>query len=76
MFAANDYRADGGDDFPHLAAAQLLWSNSDEIRHTMIAWVKAKGSLDPAAFASLDWKLTRNGTPVFWRLSRLLEVQE
>ncbi|MFC5636847.1 bifunctional metallophosphatase/5'-nucleotidase [Streptomyces bullii] len=65
VFAVNNYRANGGGNFPHVAAAQLLWSNSDEIRNTMIAWVKAKGALDPAEFASVDWKLTRNGTPVF-----------
>lgn len=65
VFAVNNYRANGGGNFPHVAAAKVLWSNSDEIRNTMIAWVKAKGSIDPAAFASVDWKLTRNGTPVF-----------
>ncbi|MFJ8945930.1 bifunctional metallophosphatase/5'-nucleotidase [Streptomyces sp. NPDC102395] len=65
VFAVNNYRANGGGNFPHVAAAKMVWSNSDEIRNTMIAWVKAKGSIDPAAFASVDWKLTRNGTPVF-----------
>ncbi|MER5574827.1 bifunctional metallophosphatase/5'-nucleotidase [Streptomyces massasporeus] len=65
VFAVNNYRANGGGNFPHVAAAQVLWSNSEEIRNTMIAWVKAKGSIDPAAFAGVDWKLTRNGTPVF-----------
>jgi 2',3'-cyclic-nucleotide 2'-phosphodiesterase/3'-nucleotidase len=65
VLAVNNYRANGGGNFPHVAAAKLLWSNSDEIRNTMIAWVKAKGSIDPAEFASVDWKLTRNGTPVF-----------
>ncbi|MEW2609600.1 5'-nucleotidase C-terminal domain-containing protein [Streptomyces sp. NPDC047880] len=65
VFAVNNYRANGGGNFPHVAAAQVLWSNSEEIRNTMIAWVKAKGSIDPAAFAAVDWKLTRNGTPVF-----------
>ncbi|MFE9626011.1 bifunctional metallophosphatase/5'-nucleotidase [Streptomyces sp. NPDC006527] len=65
VFAVNNYRANGGGNFPFVAAATLLWSNSDEIRNTMIAWVKAKGSIDPAEFASVDWKLTRNGTPVF-----------
>jgi 2',3'-cyclic-nucleotide 2'-phosphodiesterase/3'-nucleotidase len=65
VFAVNNYRANGGGNFPHVAAAQLLWSNSDEIRNTMIAWVKAKGSIDPAGFAGVDWKLTREGTPVF-----------
>jgi 2',3'-cyclic-nucleotide 2'-phosphodiesterase/3'-nucleotidase len=65
VFAVNNYRANGGGNFPHVAAAPLLWSNSDEIRNTMIAWVKAKGAIDPAEFAAVDWKLTRNGTPVF-----------
>ncbi|MFI7021066.1 bifunctional metallophosphatase/5'-nucleotidase [Streptomyces sp. NPDC050164] len=65
VFAVNNYRANGGGNFPHVAAARLLWSNSEEIRNTMIAWVKAKGSIDPAEFAAVDWKLTRNGTPVF-----------
>ncbi|MFE6524343.1 bifunctional metallophosphatase/5'-nucleotidase [Streptomyces sp. NPDC057794] len=65
VFAVNNYRANGGGNFPHVAAAPLLWSNSDEIRNTMIAWVKAKGSIDPAGFAAVDWRLTRNGTPVF-----------
>ncbi|MFD5478389.1 bifunctional metallophosphatase/5'-nucleotidase [Streptomyces hawaiiensis] len=65
VFAVNNYRANGGGNFPHVAAARLLWSNSDEIRNTMIAWVKAKGAIDPAGFASVDWKLTREGTPVF-----------
>ncbi|CAM5624685.1 bifunctional metallophosphatase/5'-nucleotidase [Streptomyces aurantiogriseus] len=65
VFAVNNYRANGGGNFPYVAAAKLLWSNSDEIRNTMIAWVKAKGSIDPAEFATVDWKLTRNGTPVF-----------
>jgi 2',3'-cyclic-nucleotide 2'-phosphodiesterase/3'-nucleotidase len=65
VFAVNNYRANGGGNFPHVAAAQVLWSNSDEIRNTMIAWVKAKGAVDPADFAAVDWKLTRNGTPVF-----------
>ncbi|MFF7718542.1 bifunctional metallophosphatase/5'-nucleotidase [Streptomyces luteogriseus] len=65
VFAVNNYRANGGGNFPQVAAAPVLWSNSEEIRNTMIAWVKAKGSIDPAAFAGVDWKLTRNGTPVF-----------
>ncbi|GAA3822785.1 5'-nucleotidase C-terminal domain-containing protein [Streptomyces phyllanthi] len=65
VFAVNNYRANGGGNFPHVAASPLLWSNSDEIRNTMIAWVKAKGSIDPAEFAAVDWRLTREGTPVF-----------
>ncbi|MFE3828544.1 bifunctional metallophosphatase/5'-nucleotidase [Streptomyces sp. NPDC059092] len=65
VLAVNNYRASGGGNFPHVAGAQQLWSDSDEIRNTIIGWVKAKGTVDPSAFASVDWKLTRDGVPVF-----------
>ncbi|MEW1724123.1 5'-nucleotidase C-terminal domain-containing protein [Streptomyces sp. NPDC093109] len=65
VLAVNNYRASGGGNFPGIAAAQQLWANSDEIRNTIIGWVKAAGTVDPAVFASVDWKLTRDGTPVF-----------
>lgn len=65
VFAVNNYRANGGGAFPHVAAAQELWAESTEIRTRIAEWVTAKGVLDPKEFASVDWKLTRNGTPVF-----------
>ncbi|MER8014740.1 bifunctional metallophosphatase/5'-nucleotidase [Streptomyces griseoluteus] len=65
VLAVNNYRANGGGAFPHVAAAQELWSESTEIRTRIAEWVTAKGVLDPKDFASVDWKLTRNGTPVF-----------
>ncbi|GAA1365194.1 5'-nucleotidase C-terminal domain-containing protein [Streptomyces beijiangensis] len=65
VLAVNNYRASGGGNFPHVPGAKQLWANSEEIRNTIISWVKAKGSVDAAAFASVDWKLTRDGVPVF-----------
>ncbi|GAA2288355.1 5'-nucleotidase C-terminal domain-containing protein [Streptomyces kunmingensis] len=65
VFAVNNYRANGGGAFPHVANAQELWAESTEIRTRIAEWVTAKGVLDPADFASVDWKLTRDGTPVF-----------
>ncbi|MFF8828925.1 bifunctional metallophosphatase/5'-nucleotidase [Streptomyces sp. NPDC015131] len=65
VLAVNNYRASGGGAFPHVAGAKQLWANSDEIRNTIIQWVKARGTVDPAGFASVDWKLTRDGVPVF-----------
>ncbi|CCK30829.1 2',3'-cyclic-nucleotide 2'-phosphodiesterase [Streptomyces davaonensis JCM 4913] len=65
VFAVNNYRANGGGAFPHVASAQELWSESTEIRTRIAEWVTAKGVLDPKEFASVDWKLTRDGTPVF-----------
>ncbi|MEU1403614.1 5'-nucleotidase C-terminal domain-containing protein [Streptomyces sp. NPDC005728] len=65
VFAVNNYRANGGGAFPHVASAKELWSESTEIRTRIAEWVTAKGVLDPKEFASVDWKLTRGGTPVF-----------
>ncbi|WP_328970893.1 bifunctional metallophosphatase/5'-nucleotidase [Streptomyces sp. NBC_00239] len=65
VLAVNNYRASGGGNFPHVPQARQLWANSDEIRNTIIGWVKAKGTIDPAQFASVDWRLTRAGVPVF-----------
>ncbi|WP_433548153.1 bifunctional metallophosphatase/5'-nucleotidase [Streptomyces sp. CA-294286] len=65
VFAVNNYRASGGGAFPHIAGARQLWANSEEIRNTIITWVRAKGTVDPKEFASVGWKLTREGEPVF-----------
>lgn len=43
VLAVNSYRASGGGNFPHVAKPEQLWANSDEIRNTVIAWVKGEG---------------------------------
>ncbi|WP_461297244.1 bifunctional metallophosphatase/5'-nucleotidase [Streptomyces harbinensis] len=67
VLAVNNYRASGGGNFPHIATAEQVWANSDEIRNTIISWVQENGEIDPARFASVDWRLTRAGQPVFDR---------
>ncbi|UKY49556.1 bifunctional metallophosphatase/5'-nucleotidase [Streptomyces inhibens] len=65
VLAVNNYRASGGGNFPHVAAAEQVWSTSDEIRNLIIGWVQENGEIDPVKFASVAWKLTRDGVPVF-----------
>ncbi|MCG7211020.1 bifunctional metallophosphatase/5'-nucleotidase [Streptomyces arenae] len=65
VLAVNNYRANGGGAFPYVASAKELWSESTEIRTRIAEWVTAKGVLDPKDFASVDWRLTREGTPLF-----------
>ncbi|MEE4541523.1 5'-nucleotidase C-terminal domain-containing protein [Streptomyces sp. V4-01] len=65
VLAVNNYRSGGGSNYPHVAAAQSVWSNSDEIRNTIIAWVKAHGTIDPSTFGGDEWRLTRAGVPLF-----------
>ncbi|MCX5049877.1 MULTISPECIES: bifunctional metallophosphatase/5'-nucleotidase [unclassified Streptomyces] len=65
VVAVNNYRANGGSGYPHIATADIAYSSTNEIRQLMIDYVTAKGALDPADFASTNWKLTQDGTAVF-----------
>ncbi|WP_235583024.1 5'-nucleotidase C-terminal domain-containing protein, partial [Kitasatospora sp. Root107] len=65
VLAVNNYRANGGGNFPGVASAPLAWADSDEIRNTMISWVKAKGVIDPTEFGGGTWRLVRAGVPLF-----------
>ncbi|WNI15068.1 bifunctional metallophosphatase/5'-nucleotidase [Actinacidiphila sp. ITFR-21] len=65
VLAVNNYRSSGGSNYPHVAAAPSVWSNSDEIRNTIIAWVQAHGTIDPTSFGGDEWRLTRAGVPLF-----------
>ncbi|MFF5014545.1 bifunctional metallophosphatase/5'-nucleotidase [Streptomyces sp. NPDC001165] len=65
VVAVNNYRANGGSGYPHIASAPIAYSSTNEIRQLMIDYVTAKKTLDPADFAVTNWKLTQDGTPVF-----------
>jgi 2',3'-cyclic-nucleotide 2'-phosphodiesterase/3'-nucleotidase len=65
VLAVNNYRANGGGNFPHVAAAQLVWSSSDEIRNTIIAWVQKRGEINPKDFYANGWRLVRQGVPLY-----------
>ncbi|MEV7688381.1 bifunctional metallophosphatase/5'-nucleotidase [Streptomyces bungoensis] len=65
VVAVNNYRANGGSGYPHIASADIAYSSTNEIRQLMIDYVTAKKTLDPADFAVTNWKLTQDGTPVF-----------
>jgi 2',3'-cyclic-nucleotide 2'-phosphodiesterase/3'-nucleotidase len=65
VVAVNNYRANGGSGYPHIADADIAYSSTNEIRQLMIDYVTAKGTLDPADFAVTNWKLTQGGTAVF-----------
>jgi 2',3'-cyclic-nucleotide 2'-phosphodiesterase (5'-nucleotidase family) len=65
VVAVNNYRANGGSGYPHIAAADIAYSSTNEIRQLMIDYVTSKATLDPKDFAVANWKLTQGGTPVF-----------
>ncbi|QFZ18000.1 bifunctional metallophosphatase/5'-nucleotidase [Saccharothrix syringae] len=62
--AVNNYRQSGGGNFPHISTAPVLHNRQLEIRQLLIEWVQERGEIDPAAFASTDWRLVVDGAPV------------
>ena len=64
VMAINNYRQSGGGGFPHVATAPVVYNRQVEIRQLLIDWVTANGVIDPAAFASSDWRLVSNGSPI------------
>ncbi len=64
VMAINNYRQSGGGGFPHVATAPVVYNRQVEIRQLLIDWVTAHGVIDPAGFASSDWRLVSNGAPI------------
>ncbi|HCB04622.1 MAG TPA: bifunctional metallophosphatase/5'-nucleotidase [Nocardioides bacterium] len=63
--AVNNYRQSGGGGFPAVKTAPVLYNQQVEIRQLLIDWVTANHTIDPAAFASVDWRLVNGpGNPI------------
>ncbi|GAB3182901.1 2',3'-cyclic-nucleotide 2'-phosphodiesterase/3'-nucleotidase [Micromonospora palomenae] len=64
VIAVNNYRRSGGGNFPGIVKTQV-YNEQQEIRQLLIDWAQAKGTIDPADFYVPNWKLVREGVPVF-----------
>ena len=64
VLAVNNYRQSGGGGFPHVKTAPVVYNRQVEIRQLLIDWVTAHGVIDPAQFASSDWRLVSGGSPI------------
>ncbi|GAT70845.1 nucleotidase [Planomonospora sphaerica] len=65
VVAINNYRQSGGGGFPHVTTAPVVYNAQVEIRQALIDHATATGTIDPAAFAEANWRLTRDGAPLF-----------
>jgi len=65
IVAVNNYRQSGGGGFPHIAAAPVVYNAQVAIREAIVAYASEQGTIDPATFHVENWRLVRNGTPVF-----------
>jgi 2',3'-cyclic-nucleotide 2'-phosphodiesterase/3'-nucleotidase len=64
VLAVNNYRQSGGGGFPAVKTAPVVYNRQVEIRQLIVDWVTAKKVVDPATFASVDWRLVVSGSPL------------
>ncbi|MGW3893551.1 bifunctional metallophosphatase/5'-nucleotidase [Micromonospora chokoriensis] len=64
VVAVNNYRRSGGGNFPGIVKTQV-YNAQQEIRQLLIDWAQAKGTIDPADFFQPNWRVVREGVPVF-----------
>ncbi|MEO3747566.1 5'-nucleotidase C-terminal domain-containing protein [Plantactinospora sp. B5E13] len=64
VVAVNNYRRSGGGNFPGIVKTQV-YNAQQEIRQLLIDWAQERGSIDPADFFQPNWRLVREGVPVF-----------
>ncbi|MFI6326937.1 bifunctional metallophosphatase/5'-nucleotidase [Micromonospora chersina] len=64
VMAVNNYRRSGGGNFPGIVKTQV-YNEQQEIRQLLIDWAQAKGEIRPRDFFVDNWKLVRDGVPVF-----------
>ncbi|MGV9595316.1 5'-nucleotidase C-terminal domain-containing protein [Streptosporangium sandarakinum] len=65
VVAVNNYRQSGGGDFPHVSTAPVVYNAQVEIRQALIDYATETKVIDSADFAEVNWKLTRDGKPLF-----------
>ncbi len=64
VVAVNNYRRSGGGNFPGIVKTQV-YNAQQEIRQLLIDWAQARGAIDPTDFFQPNWRLVREGVPVF-----------
>ncbi|MGH3380922.1 MAG: bifunctional metallophosphatase/5'-nucleotidase [Actinoallomurus sp.] len=65
VVAVNNYRQSGGGGFPGITDAPVVYNAQVAIREAIVAYASAAKTIDPSTFHVENWKLVRDGTPVF-----------
>ncbi len=65
VVAVNNYRQSGGGGFPGISTAPVVYNAQVAIREAIVAYASEAKTIDPATFHVENWKLVRDGVPVF-----------
>ena len=65
-WSANDPPPGSEDLTEHrVTTAEVVYNAQVAIREAIVEYASAAGTIDPAAFHVANWRLTRDGVPVF-----------
>ena len=64
VLGINNYRHGGGCSYPHVTAAPDVLQLSPDIQGLLIQYLQDQETLDDTVFASVDWQLTYQDTPI------------
>ncbi len=56
--ALNSYRQEGGGGFESLKGATVVYDQNESVRELLVADLRRRGQIDPAQFATRNWRLT------------------
>ncbi|MFB9834584.1 bifunctional metallophosphatase/5'-nucleotidase [Actinoallomurus acaciae] len=65
VVAVNNYRQSGGGGFPGITTAPVVYNAQVAIREAIVAYASEAKTIDPSTFHVENWKLVRDGAPVF-----------
>ena len=63
VLAINNYRQSGGQGYPHVVDAEVVYDERVEIRQLLIEWAQERGVIDPADFFVENWWLIDEPLP-------------
>ena len=63
ILGINDYRRAGGQSYPNVAEAPIIYDGQVAIRDLMVNYGLEKGVIDPADFFVLNWDLSTGSAP-------------
>ncbi len=58
VMGINNYRQSGGSGYPHVVDAPVVYDGLLELRQLLIDYATERGTIDPADFADVNWRLT------------------
>jgi len=73
LVATNNYRANGGSNFPNVNPSKIVLASPDESRQVILKYIESKGMLSPSTDGNWELRLPKGSGPVIFLTSPMGE---